>query len=102
MAGAGDRNVEPLPPTRKFELNDFRLVRTLGTGSLSPTPVIALRQPFNCTSPEVADPHICRDICSSMSGVPRWLQPAERRPVKHQVLCHEDPEEDRGDQTQAD
>lgn len=35
MAVAGDRNVEPLPPTRKFELNDFRLVRTLGTGTFA-------------------------------------------------------------------
>ncbi|KAK7209704.1 hypothetical protein V2G26_016882 [Clonostachys chloroleuca] len=35
MAEAGDRNVEPLPPTRKFELNDFRLVRTLGTGTFA-------------------------------------------------------------------
>lgn len=28
-------SAEPLPPTRKFQLSDFRLVRTLGTGTFA-------------------------------------------------------------------
>lgn len=31
---AADGGAAPMPPTRKFQLGDFRLVRTLGTGGL--------------------------------------------------------------------